>query len=155
MQHFHASIQLPAAAETVFAWHEQPGAIEALMPPWEDVRLVSQSGPISQEGSQVVLSMPLIPGLPWPRLRWVAEHRNYIAERQFQDVQINGPFTHWAHTHRVTPHQQGCLMEDLIEYQLPLGWLGQTFGGWFVRNKLKRLIDYRHANMRQLFAAQP
>ncbi len=151
LRQFKKETFIAAPAEAVFAWHEQPDAFAKLTPPWEDVRLLSQSGPISQPGSQVVLSIPLIPGLPWPRLRWVSEHRNYIAGEQFQDVQIQGPFAEWCHTHRVLPQANGCLLQDHIEYALPLGWLGELGGCWFIRWKLKRLFNYRHMQMQAIF----
>ena len=35
-------------------------------------------------------------------------------------------------------------MIDEIDYALPLGWLGNFFGGYFVRAKLEKMFDYRH-----------
>jgi ligand-binding SRPBCC domain-containing protein len=65
--------------------------------------------------------------------------------RQFRDVQISGPFRSWQHTHTFTPDVSGAsIIEDLIEYELPMGWLGVFFGNWFVQRKLKRLFEYRH-----------
>lgn len=79
------------------------------------------------------------------KIRWVLEHRDYIAGRQFRDVQISGPFRSWVHTHSFTPAGPAAsLLEDRIEYTLPLGHIGAFFGNWFVQRKLKRLFDYRH-----------
>lgn len=36
------------------------------------------------------------------------------------------------------------MMIDDIEYELPLGWLGEAFGGGFARAKLEKMFDYRH-----------
>ena len=48
--------RLPFAAETVFAWHERPGALERLTPPWEHVRVIGRSGGI-EDGASVVLQV--------------------------------------------------------------------------------------------------
>jgi uncharacterized protein (TIGR01777 family) len=78
-------------------------------------------------------------------MRWVAEHRGFEAGRQFRDLQIEGPFAHWEHTHSFEPDgPDACLLEDHIEYALPGGRLGRLLGGSMVRDRLARLFDYRH-----------
>jgi ligand-binding SRPBCC domain-containing protein len=134
--------RLPVSAARAFAWHAAPGALEALTPPWgEPVEVVERTGGI-ESGARVVLRMGRGPF----RIRWVAEHRDYVANRQFRDVQISGPFARWEHTHRFEPDgADACWLEDRIEYALPLGRLGEWFGGGFARRKLERLFEYRHA----------
>jgi len=79
------------------------------------------------------------------RRRWIAQHVDFQADRQFRDVQIAGPFARWEHTHTVEPDgPSACYLEDRIEYALPLGWLGRFLAGPFVRKKLDRLFEYRH-----------
>jgi len=78
--------------------------------------------------------------------RWIVEHRDYVPGRQFRDVQISGPFRRWEHAHRVIDEGgDACILEDEIDYELPLGPAGKLFGGGFVRDKLERLFAYRHA----------
>jgi uncharacterized protein (TIGR01777 family) len=135
---------LPAAVEEAFAWHERPGAFERLTPPWERVRLVERSGGI-RDGARVVV---VVHAGPIPRT-WVAEHRDYVENRRFRDVQLRGPFTSWVHTHDFEPSSgDSCQLEDHIEYVLPFGWLGRTLGGAFTRRKLERMFRYRHETTR-------
>ncbi|MGZ8423926.1 MAG: hypothetical protein ACXWYD_03150 [Candidatus Binatia bacterium] len=55
-----------------------------------------------------------------------------------------------VHTHVIEPRGLHLsLLIDDISYKLPLGLIGQIFGGWLVRRKLKRLFDYRHRVTRQ------
>ena len=137
---FVASSTIDASAERVFAFHETPGALERLTPPWEPVEFVERPANI-KDGARAVLRVG-----PWPfRMKWVLEHRSYIAGREFNDVQISGPFRSWHHRHSMTPlSPTACLLEDRIEYELPLGALGKFLGDWYVRRKLTRLFDYRH-----------
>jgi ligand-binding SRPBCC domain-containing protein len=37
-----------------------------------------------------------------------------------------------------------CRLEDRVEYELPLGFIGSLLGGWFVDKKLRKLFRYRH-----------
>lgn len=132
--------RIPAPAEAVFRWHARPGALERLTPPWESVEIVEKTGGI-ENGARVVLRVKLGPIAQ----RWVAEHRDYEDGRQFRDVQVSGPFSHWEHTHLIEPDgPSACYLEDRIEYALPLGLLGQIGGSAFTRAKLERLFTYRH-----------
>jgi hypothetical protein len=110
-----------------------------------------QRPPNIKDGARAVLRVG-----PGPfKVRWELEHRGYVAGREFHDVQISGPFRSWHHTHRMTPASDGAsdanasILEDRIEYELPLGAIGNFFGGWFVRRKLKRLFEFRHRVTRQ------
>ena len=142
---FIRRVHIPAPAAEVFEWHAQPGAFERLIPPWESVEVVARRGGI-ENGGRVVLRMGLGPFSQ----QWIAEHRDYEAGVQFRDVQISGPFAHWAHTHRVEADgRAGCILEDRIEYALPGGRLGQMLGGAWTRRKLARLFTYRHEVTRQ------
>ncbi len=137
---FVACSRIEAPAERVFAFHESPGALERLTPPWEPVEFVQRPANI-KDGARAVLRVG-----PWPvRMRWELEHRGYVAGREFSDVQLSGPFRSWTHRHLMTPQgSAACTLEDRIEYELPLGALGKFFGDWFVRRKLKRLFEFRH-----------
>lgn len=140
MEHFVARSAMPASAEAVWSWHSRPGAFERLVPPWQAVRLLERQGGI-EEGGRVVLAVRA--GGRWRR--WVAEHRNYQAGRQFCDVQLEGPFRFWRHCHRVVPGSaERCSLEDDIEYALPLGRVGNLLGGATVQRALARIFRYRH-----------
>ena len=131
---------IQAPAERVFRWHEQPAAFEKLVPPGELVRVMSQTGGI-RNGGRAELAIGR-----WPaRIRWIAEHDQYVEDRQFRDVQTRGPFRRWEHTHIVEPDgPDACHLEDRVEYELPFGWLGETLLGNIVASKIERLFEYRH-----------
>ena len=141
--------RIPASAEAVFAWHARPGAFQKLTPPWEPVKLVTETGGIG-DGARVELRIGRGPF----RMRWVAVHEGYIEGRQFRDVQVSGPFVKWVHTHRFEPDgPDASYLEDRVEYELPFGRLGRLFGGTFARKKIARMFDYRHAvTLRELTA---
>ncbi|MBN2329236.1 MAG: TIGR01777 family oxidoreductase [Candidatus Omnitrophica bacterium] len=133
--------RFPFPAETVFSWHERPGAFERLTPPWERVQIVSRTGGI-RDGGRVSLRVKIGPF----RRIWIVEHRDYIQGRQFCDVQTAGPFRYWKHIHRVEPEGSGaCVLEDHIEYSPPCGELGTFLGGRIIQNKLTRMFAYRHS----------
>lgn len=140
---------IAAPPERVFAFHEGPGALERLTPPWERV-VVESGGDSIRPGSRVTLRTSLGP----IRLRWVAEHTEYDPPRLFADRQLSGPFAMWYHRHRmIDDGRGGTLLRDEVDYRLPLGALGRWLGGRMVRRKLVLLFDYRHEVTRRVVEA--
>jgi hypothetical protein len=77
---------------------------------------------------------------------WKLEHRDYLANQQFRDVLVEGPFTSWVHTHGFSPDgPQASVLDDHIAYELPLGGLGDAVAGGFAAGTLQRVFAYRHA----------
>ncbi len=145
--HFSRSVTVPVPRDVLFAWHARPGAFERLSPPWQRVEVVRSDGRIT-DGARVELRTWLPPGLPvGVRVRWRLEHRDYVAGRQFRDVQLAGPFARWSHLHRVDdgPGAAASTLTDAIDYALPFGALGALGGGAVARAELTRLFGYRHA----------
>jgi hypothetical protein len=146
VQRFSKQSEILAPPAEVFAWHEQPGAVERLTPPWERIEMVQRATSL-QVGAQVIFKV--YTGPFWPR--WVAEHTEYDPPHLFADVQRQGPFAYWRHLHRFEPTEDGTTrMTDEIDYALPLGRLAEFVAGDFTRAKLQRMFDYRH----QVVAAQ-
>lgn len=132
---------ISAPVEVVFRWHTQPGAFERFSPPWENIKLISQSQEGLQNGSQTVLQMPMGPF----KKTWVAQFQNVIENQQFEDIQLQGPFAYWHHRHLMQPaNTNTCEYIDDIEYILPFAPLSHFFAGGYVHNKLKRTFIYRH-----------
>jgi uncharacterized protein (TIGR01777 family) len=137
--------ELPHSAMSVFAWHARPGALERLIPPWSKARVVARHGGI-ENGARVELRIPVGP----MAVRWLAEHRGYVEGREFTDVQVDGPFSLWEHTHRFMPTSpSSCTLEDTVRYRMPAGALGRMLGASFVHDELERTFAYRHRVTRQ------
>ena len=130
-------IERPAAE--VFAWHERPGALPRLCPPWERIELVSSQGGI-RDGARVVIRTRV--GPVWSQ--WRMEHRDFIEGRQFRDVMVEGPFAKWEHLHAITPEgPAACTLTDTVTYRLPMGPLGRALGAGFTRRKLAQTFRWR------------
>lgn len=134
--------RLPFPAETVYAWHLRPGALERLLPPWSGVRVVHRSGTVAG-GGEVELSVPAF----GRRFRWLARHETVEQGRAFADVQIEGPFRSWRHTHRVHADGDGCILEDQVEFGPPGGRLGLALIAGRVERDLDRLVAWRRARL--------
>jgi len=137
---FQKETRVAAPPEEVFAFHEQPEALERLMPPWEPVK-IAEPPPSIQVGSRAVFEGRLGP----MSIRWVAEHTEYDPPRRFADRQVSGPFASWYHAHEfLDDGEGGTILRDTVEYELPGGVLGKLLGGGFTERKLQKMFDYRH-----------
>jgi hypothetical protein len=129
-----------ASPDAVYSWHTRPGALERLKPPWEDLRVVQQSGGI-EPGARAVLELRKGP----LKLRWHARHEALDSGLGFVDIQDKGPFARWVHQHVFAPaNDGGCHMEDRVTYQLPLAPVSRWLAGHRVADDLQRTFTYRH-----------
>lgn len=141
---------LPVDAATAFRWHERPGALQRLTPPWERVEVIETPTSL-QPGTEAKIRVFIG---PWSKV-WVARHTRYVPDREFQDVQVSGPFASFEHTHRIIPQdQQSCWLEDQIEFAPPGGSIGRWLGSGWIRQTLDRAFRYRHAVTTADLAAQ-
>ena len=148
---------MPVPVETLFAWHQRPGAFERLNPVFDPVQLEAREGGL-EVGARTVLKMKV--GPVWQR--WVAVHTAYEPGVMFRDEQQSGPFATWRHTHRFEAGPDGAsVMHDEVEYALPMGALGSALGEGFTRATLDRTFSYRHQLLRadlerhQAYQGQP
>src|SRR5512141_1044632 len=138
---FESRTKVQASAVEAFRWHARPGAFARLSPPWDRVEVLEDPGGID-DGARLVMRL----GSPPFSVRWVAVHRGYEEGRRFVDVQESGPFARWVHEHRFEDAGPGrAVVIDRIDYELPLGRLGDFGGGAFTRRRLERLFRHRGA----------
>jgi hypothetical protein len=142
LQRFQFTSDLRRPAGEVYRWHESPGALERLTPPWAKLEVVEE-GKI-ENGSHTQLRQKA----GFFSFNWDVEHREVREGKSFRDVQLQGPFHSWQHLHRMTQAGAGTstLLDD-IEYTLPAGALGQLVAGGSVRRELERVFRFRHARM--------
>lgn len=142
--------RIAGPAETVFRFHESPGALRYLIPPWENMQVVESSGSL-QPGSKVILAGRILGFLP---VRWVAVHTEYEPPHMFADRQESGPFAYWYHRHWfLDDGQGGTILRDEVEYRPPLGLLGRWLAGWLIRRQLERMFTFRHDTTRRLIGS--
>ena len=93
--------------------------------------------------------MPIIKNFGF---KWKINHKDYIQNKSFKDVQIKGYFLHWEHQHIFLPlshhyHSSDSItksiLEDNIKYSLPFGPIGNIFSS-IVDNNLSSIFKYRH-----------
>jgi uncharacterized protein len=124
-RHFQTALPFPAAA--VRAYHERPGAFQRLVPPWETLEVLEQSGTV-KEGDRLVLRMP-------PGVRWEAVHHEL--PDGFVDQMARGPLSSWRHAHRFIEDGSGAsVIHDEISF-------APAAASVVVDAKLERMFAFR------------
>ncbi|KPA16597.1 nucleoside-diphosphate sugar epimerase [Candidatus Magnetomorum sp. HK-1] len=140
IHHFIKKSHLSVPVEKAFYWHEQPGAIQRLTPPWEKIRVIKRTGGI-QEGGKATFKVKT--GPLW--IEWKARHIAYEKNKMFRDIQRKGPFLFWEHTHNFEPDgQHACYLEDHIRFRLPLSPISDALALNSVKERLNQMFTYRH-----------
>jgi uncharacterized protein len=114
--HYTSVVDAPVAE--VFAWHERPGALPRLLPPWQPIS-VGHEAPSLGEGEAVLR----LPG----GVRWVARHSGDDPPHRFVDELVSLPLP-WRHTHSFEAVDgPATRVIDDVDTPVPGSFLLQTF----------------------------
>ncbi len=174
MRHTHTAEQwLPYPVATVFDFFSNPENLPRLMPQWQKARIekATLAAPPWRPGTihSVDVANPEVAGagttmtitfLPFPfapfRVPWDAEITEFEWDNHFCDVQHRGPFSYWRHCHRLEAQLRGALegtlLNDHVEYELPLGPLGDLANSLFAKHQMKSIFAYRQKRTTELLS---
>ena len=130
---------LPVKLEDAFAFFEDATNLEIITPEFLNFRITSELPIEMCEGQLIDYRLRLF-GVP---ISWTTKIVEYQPPFHFCDMQIRGPYNHWFHRHEFKQTNDGTLMTDVVDYQIPLGVLGKIARRMFVQKTLKRIFDYR------------
>ena len=143
------SQRIEAPLEEVFAFFSDPSNLAAITPPWLRFRICGVPPSPLAEGSRIEYR------IRWASLclRWVTRITRWNPPAEFADLQEEGPYAFWVHTHRFRAEEGGATMEDHVEYSLPFGLLGRFVHALSVRRRLEAIFDYRRTAIADLFSS--
>ena len=84
-------------------------------------------------------------------LQWRTKITQVDTRKSFTDFQQKGPYKYWNHFHEFIPNEDGVLMKDTVDYELPLGVLGTVAHRVFVKKKLESIFDFRYQFLEKQF----
>ena len=87
-------------------------------------------------------------------LKWKTRITQVDFQKSFTDFQEKGPYKLWNHSHYFEANENGVLMRDVVDYELPLGILGNLMHTLVVKRKLNHIFDYRYHILEERFNKQ-
>ncbi len=85
------------------------------------------------------------------KLNWVTEITHINNKMFFVDEQRFGPYSLWHHKHFIKEVDGGIEMLDIIDYKIPLGFIGRLANPILVKPKLNEIFNYRKKKLVELF----
>ena len=85
------------------------------------------------------------------KAKWISEITHLVDGKYFVDLQLYGPYAFWHHKHFIHEIDGGVEMEDIIDYKVPLGILGQIVHPFLVKPKLEEIFRYRQKKLIEIF----
>ena len=126
--------------DDTFAFFSDAFNLEKITPEFLCFKILTPRPLAMQAGAVIEYSLSLF-GVPF---KWKTLIEQWEPGVRFVDRQLKGPYALWVHTHTFESiGADRTLMKDRVEYQLPLGFLGEIAHTLFVQETLKKIFAHR------------
>ncbi len=146
----HTKQNLPISLEKAWDFLSSPQNLKTITPDYMGFNILSGAEKPMYPGQIIQYIVTPVMGIP---TRWVTEITHVKDQHYFVDEQRFGPYALWHHKHFLKEIPGGVEMEDIVDYKLPLGFLGQLAHPILVKPKLKEIFEYRNKKLIELFGA--
>lgn len=140
--------QLPISMDEAWFFLSNPANLKEITPKYMSFDIISGADRPMFSGQIIQYIVTPILGI---KTTWVTEITHVVAKEYFVDEQRFGPYALWHHKHFIKPIKGGVEMEDIIDYKLPLGFLGRLVHPFLVKPKLTEIFNYRTKKLVELF----
>src|ERR1700744_6078368 len=89
--------------------------------------------------------------LPGIKMNWMTEITHVKEKEYFIDEQRFGPYALWHHQHHFKVVKGGVLINDILNYAIPYGFIGRFANSVFVGKKIRQIFAYRTEAIKKLF----
>lgn len=148
MYQYTSKQELAISMEQAWTFLSDPKNLKRITPDYMGFDIISGAERKMFPGQIIQYRLTPILGIPF---RWVTEITHVQEGEFFVDEQRFGPYTFWHHKHFINKTENGVVMEDIVDYKLPLGPLGWLAHVLFVRAKVKQIFDYREKALNEIF----
>lgn len=137
---FERSVSVPASAEELFRFHENPENIVKIAPASLRVESVECERKAREGGIFRIRASQF--GLP---IRWTGMWEQVDFPRALVDTAVHSPFAFWRHSHLFDLQANGCRMTDRVEFLLKGGWAGRVVSRLVMPLVFAAMFRARHA----------
>ena len=140
---------LPITLEESWNFFSNPNNLKKITPPNLGLEITSETSDKIYEG--MIITYNVNP-FPFYRTTWVTEITHIDSPNHFIDEQRIGPYKLWHHQHFFKEADNGILMEDLIHYSTPYGYIGKLLNNLYISKNLEYIFSYRFDVLEKFFS---
>jgi len=144
----YAKQALPISAAEAWKFLSSPKNLKVITPDHMGFTILSGGDRPMFPGQIIQYKVNPFPGFS---TKWVTEITHVKDGEYFVDEQRFGPYALWHHKHFLKPIEGGVEMEDIIDYKIPFGILGQLVQPVVVKKQLQQIFKYREEKLIALF----
>ena len=144
----HKKQNLPIDKETAWKFLSDPKNLKVITPDYMGFNILSGAEKPMFAGQVIQYIVTPVFGI---KTKWVSEITQVEKYKYFIDVQLYGPYALWHHKHFINEIDGGVEMEDIIDYKIPFGILGQMVHPFLVKPKLEEIFAHRTKKLEELF----
>jgi len=138
--HLYRCQHLNLTIQEAWEFFSSPYNLNDITPDFFHVTITSHVPKRIYGGLLISYRMKAVFGIP---MSWLSEVSHCDEPKRFVYQQCVGPFKFWSHEVCLTEHKNGIVLEDIMFYAMPWGWLGQIINLTLIAGKLERIFDRR------------
>lgn len=139
---------LPISLDQAWEFLSDPRNLKTITPDYMGFEICDGADRPMYQGQIIQYIVTPVFGI---KTKWVTEITHVVDKSFFVDEQRFGPYAFWHHKHFLKEVPGGVEMEDIIDYKIPFGWLGQLVHPILVKPKLNEIFNYRTQKLTELF----
>ena len=144
----HKKQNLPISVDKAWDFLSNPSNLKTITPDYMGFNILSGADRPMFPGQIIQYIVTPVLGI---KTKWVTEITHVRDKEYFVDEQRFGPYALWHHKHFIKAIDGGVEMEDVIDYKVPMGVLGQMVHPILVKPKLEEIFNYRTQKLEELF----
>ncbi len=144
----HSKQSLPITQQQAWDFLSDPANLKVITPEHMGFNILSGADRPMFPGQIIQYKVSPFPGYT---TKWVTEITHVKEGEYFVDEQRFGPYALWHHKHFLQSIEGGVLMEDIIDYKVPFGFLGQLAHPVLVKKQLMQIFSFREQKLIDLF----
>ena len=144
----HSKQNLPISLDKAWEFISDPKNLEVITPKEMGFKTISGDDRKMFAGQVIQYTITPLFGI---KITWVTEITHMKKNKFFVDEQRFGPYAFWHHKHFIKETLGGVEMEDIVDYKVPFGILGQLVHPFLVKPKLNEIFEYRRKKLIEMF----
>ncbi|NQY04777.1 MAG: SRPBCC family protein [Flavobacteriaceae bacterium] len=140
--------RLPISLDEAWDFFSSPYNLKKITPDYMKFDIISGAEKAIFSGQIIHYKVSPVLGI---NTNWVTEITHVKDKEFFVDEQRFGPYELWHHKHFFKEIDNGIEMEDIVDYKLPFGFVGNLFHNSLVKPKLNEIFQYREQQLISFF----